>query len=236
MIKMKHYWILLIFVLSLQACKKDEPAETIDLGYNYFPLKVGSELIYQVDSIGWLGYTYNNTVIPHTVEIDTLHFEIKEIVEHFFTDNEGRNTARIERYKRMTPADPWVLYKVVTANITSTAAERNEDNFRYIKLVFPPVVNEKWNGHSPTILTPWEYTYESVAEPASIGPLAFDSTLTVLQNEDINLITYSFYIEKYAAGVGLIYKEYNDYEYESLSSSMIKDGFIYKETLISYTP
>ena len=36
MIKMKHYWILLIFVLSLQACKKDEPAEPIDLGYNYF--------------------------------------------------------------------------------------------------------------------------------------------------------------------------------------------------------
>ena len=233
----KLYKLSIIFTilsLSFWGCKKDSDTTPPFLGYNYFPLKVGSELIYQVDSIGYLGYTYNATA--HTVDIDTASFQIKEVVESFFTDNEGRTTARIERYKRMTPADPWIMYRVFSANTTATAAERFEDNFRFFKLVFPPAENEKWNGLARDSNNTGEYYYESVNVNDAIGPFTFDSTLTVIQNEDINLITYTIYIEKYAAGVGLYFKEYYDYEYENITSSMIKDGFIYKETLISYTP
>ena len=147
----KLIYIISLITLSFGGCKKDSDTTPPFLGYNYFPLNVGSESIYQVDSIGYLGYTYN--AITHTVEIDTIHYQIKEVIESFFTDNEGRQTARIERYKRMTDAQPWVIYKVLSANVTVKAAERFEDNVRYFKLVFPPAENEKWKGGSSDTLT-----------------------------------------------------------------------------------
>ena len=226
-----YFYILFASVMGWYGCKKSVETVPPNLGYSYFPLRVGSELIYQADSIGWLGYTWNNTT--QSGEIDTVQFQIKEVVESFFTDNEGRETARVVRYKRISPSDPWTAYKVIAANLTPTMAQRVEDNIRYIKLVFPPRKNEKWNGNALDTIEPWEYVYDEVNIPGYAGPLYFDSTLIVTQINEGNLINYKFYTEQYAAGTGLIYKEYNDYEFSCIGCSKVKDGFIYKETLIS---
>lgn len=234
--KISILFLVAITGLIFSGCKKDNATEQPFLGYNYFPLNVGSEKIYQVDSIGYLGYTFDPVL--ETVEIDSVHYQVKEVVESFFADNEGRQTARIVRYKRLTSSDPWEIYKVYAANRTATTAERVEDNTRYIKLVFPPKENEKWNGNSLNNDESgyMEYSFTSVNVPGNIGPLNFDSTLTVLQLLDDNLITYSYYTEQYAANTGMIYKEYNDYEYMFIGVPKIKNGFIYKETLLSFIP
>lgn len=231
------HWLLFAVILLLNSCKKDNENDVAPaLGYSYFPLEAGKSTYYQVDSIGWLGYTYDPNT--NTVDIDTVSYQIKETVEGFFMDNEGRETARIVRSRRNDASQPWVLYKVFTANLTPTRAERYEDNIRYTKLVFPPVEGEKWIGQyvnvplNDTLIEPWEYEYESVNEPGFVGDLTFDSVSTVVIKNDINLIEYRYYFEQYAAGKGLIYKEYNDHEYLNTSSSFIKNGFIYKETMI----
>jgi hypothetical protein len=239
MMKFKVYLAVCIsgVIAFTTACKKDsDTAEAPALGYSYFPLTEGRSAYYQVDSIGWLGYTYDP--ITNTIDIDTVQYQIKETVESFFTDNEGRETARIVRYRRDNISQPWSLYKVFTANLTPTRAERYEDNVRYTKLIFPPVENDKWTGQyvnvplNDTAYDAWEYEYETVNEPGSAGSLSFDSVATVILKNDINLIEYRYYMEQYAAGQGLIYKEYNDLEYLNTTSSFIKNGFIYKETLI----
>ena len=218
---------------TLSACKKDSSTEQPFLGYNYFPLAIGSEKIYEVDSIGYLGWTFDPGT--GTVEIDTQKYFIKEVVESYFTDNEGRQTARIVRLKRMNDTDPWTIYKVWSANLTATTAERYEDNIRYIKLVFPPKENEKWNGNSLNTNEAWEYEYENVNESGKLGLLSFDSTLTVIQIFDPNFVSYRYYVEQYAANTGMFYKENNNYEY-GLNGNIIKNGFKYKETLISFKP
>ena len=233
---MKHFISIFCFLfLGLTlffSCKKDPISEQPFLGYNYFPLITGTELIYDVDSIGFKGYTYDP--VAQTVDIDSAHFQIKEVVDGFFTDNQGRQTARIFRYKRQLVTDPWVIYKVFAANQTTTTAERFEDNVRYIKLIFPPRNNAKWNGNSLNINDPLLYEFHDVNTPSAIGSLDFDSSLTVLQNFDSNLIYFKNYFEKYAAGIGMIYKENNDYEYMFIGSIKPKNGFIYKEILISH--
>jgi hypothetical protein len=230
--------ILFAVICGIAGCKKEDSSpESSALGYSYFPLEEGKVTYYQVDSIGWMGYTYDP--ITHTVDIDTLHYQIKEVVNGFFLDNEGRETAEIRRYRRNDASQPWIIYKVYSANLTPTRAERYEDNVRYVKLIFPPEENEKWIGQyvdvpsNDTIFEPWEYEYETVNEPGFAGALSFDSVSTVILKSDVNLIEYRYYIEQYAAGTGLIYKEYNDLDYLSTTSSFIKNGFIYKETIIN---
>ncbi|MEP7263949.1 MAG: hypothetical protein ABI772_05615 [Bacteroidota bacterium] len=240
MMKLKFKSRTLVFlslvIILLWGCKKNDTASLPALGYSYFPLVEGSTNYYQVDSIGWLGYTYDPAT--GTIEIDTVSYQVREVVDGFFTDNEGRETAKIIRYRRNISTDPWVLYKVYSANITSTRAERYEDNVRYIKLIFPPVNGEKWTGQyldvpaSDTAFDAWEYEYESINVPEDIGTFSFDSVLTVTQKNEINLIEFRLYQEQYAAGTGLVSKNYKDLEYLNTVSSFIKNGFIYKETLI----
>ena len=230
--------LLVVLIVIISGCRKDnDTAEPISLGYTYFPVEQGNAIYYQVDSIGWLGYTYDP--ITNSIQIDTVSYQIKEVVDGFFTDNEGRETARIIRYKRSTLGEPWTQYKVFSSNLTATKAERYEDNIRYTKLIFPIVENAKWIGQyinvplNDTLIEPWEYEYESVNEPEIAGDIAYDSVATVILKNEINLIEYRYYQEKYATGFGLIFKEYSDLEYLNTVSSFIKNGFIYKETRIT---
>lgn len=229
--------IAVCILLQLASCTKNNDSdEKPALGYSYFPLEMGQAKYYQVDSIAWLGYTFDPIAV--TVKIDTISYQVKEIVTGFFMDNEGRETAKIERYRRLTPSDPWSLLKVLTENITPVKAERYEDNIRYTKLIFPPAENEKWIGQYVNVpldnstIEPWEYEYESVNEPGNVGAFYYDSIATVILKNDINLIEFRFYQEQYAAGTGLIFKEYKDLEYLNTTSSFIKNGFIYRETII----
>ena len=129
-----------MMLLLTLACKKEKKAEAVDLGYTYFPTEIGQYVIYQVDSI-----SYNDFFNP--VKIDTTHFQLKELVQSHFTDNEGRESDRLERYVRKNDSLPWVLRDVWYQTRTSTKAEKVEENVRFVKLIFPVEVNQKWNGN-----------------------------------------------------------------------------------------
>jgi hypothetical protein len=189
--------------MFLSACKKDKHVETIDLGYDYFPNEKGSYIIYDVDSIH-----YND----FTKRIDTIRFELKEIVESVFQDNEGRPTLRIERYKKFSNQTDFKLTDVWVANRNNRNAEKVEENTRYVKLVFPVVKGSKWNGNAFNAEGELEYVYKQVNAAATIGSLQFDSTLTVYQQADSNLIEKKLKYEIYAKHVGMIFKKDEDVE------------------------
>src|ERR1051326_1610852 len=75
-------WYLVLCTLYLiPSCKKDAPAP--DLGYGYAPINVGHWVIYQIDS---------TAEDDQTVGRKTYQFQIKEVIESIFTDNQGRPT------------------------------------------------------------------------------------------------------------------------------------------------
>jgi hypothetical protein len=223
----------LVAILSvaalLNSCSKDDDTKgTTGLTYSYFPVNVGHELIYDVELI---------TKDEFSQIEDTVYYQLREVVESVFTDNQGRPTQRLERYTRPTDSDPWVISDVWTSNISSTLAEKKEENNTYIKLTFPVRTNRTWDGNSKNNQDELLYEYIEADIPGSVGPLAFDSTLTVLQEDEDNFIEKKYSVERYATNVGLIYKEQIDIlkDYTNPSNPGVKAQRLYKETLVSWS-
>lgn len=193
-------FLLAVIVISVYSCKKDKSSETPNIGYSYFPSNTGHYIIYDVDS---------DKKDCFTLQVTHAHYQIKEIIESVFTDNQGRPTLRIERYRKDTLQYPdWTIYNVWTANLTRTTAERFENNVRYIKLVFPVTDGKTWNGNVMNTDDEEDYQYISVHQPEVVNNIAFDSVTTVQQADELyNLVAPKFKLEKYAAGVGLVYRK-----------------------------
>lgn len=189
--------------LIIQSCKDtNDSDENLVPGYSYFPMQVGDSLIYDVQ-------VYDKDLN----EVDS-SYQLLERVESAFEDNEGRPTFRLERYVRTDESAPWSIFKVWTANLTISSAEKKEDNVIYIKLVFPLKDNVEWNGNNKNIYANdddlEDYRMTSLNVPLSLGTLSFDSSLTVTQLNLDNILDSRYYIEKYAAGIGMVYKEQTD--------------------------
>lgn len=201
---MQKLYVLFISLLFIVSCDKTKPAEKENLGYNYFPLQVGSYIIYQVDSI----------VKDDKVARDTVFkFLIKEVIASEFTDNSNKSAFRIERYKKeynpKVPYDalPWEIKQVWYANRTETVADRVEDNVRYTKLIFPAKEGAVWNGNAANTLGEKQYKIVSIDKPETITKNSLDSVVTVLQNNSENLVATNYSVEKYARNIGLVFKQ-----------------------------
>jgi len=59
-------------------------------------------------------------------------------------------------------------------------------------------------------LEEWEYYYDSLHKPKLINNLSFDSTITVIQRDNENVVEYQKVKEIYATDIGLIYKRHID--------------------------
>jgi hypothetical protein len=206
----------IFIILFLFSCKKEQN-QPVYLGYDYFPANVGHYVIYQCDSVYFNPYSSNKP------QFDTSIYQIKEVIDSIYNDNQGRPTMRIVRYKRNNDSISWnnisLPEKVWSGNLLSTTAQRLEDNYRYVKLIFPVSLNATWNGNVYNTLGEWDYKYTSVNTPLTLGSAHFDSTLTVAQQNYSTLLQYQYYEEQYATGIGLIYKEVIDYTCQNLQFS-----------------
>ena len=192
-------------VFTLSACKK-QTANPPDLGFNYYPAEAGSWIVYDVDSIA---HNDNNNTI------DTFRFQLRETIESVFEDDEGRESLRIERYRRADSSHPWVLGDVWYSTRTLTGLEQVEENQRYLKLKFPPGAGDRWDGNAFNDQQRQDYEYTEVDMAATVNGNSFDSTLYVKQIDETNLIEIRFANERYARGVGMIFKEYTDLDLQT---------------------
>jgi len=207
------FFLSLSLLLFLASCETEILPE--QPGYEqYFPLASGRVWEYQLDSI----------IYRETLPNDTQRWFLRQELGQEYTDLEGRPSFPIMLYRRRSESNPWQYYQTGTARLWENRAEWVENNLRAIKLVFPLKANAEWNGHLffsdlesiPTLeacnnlayLYDWTYRYDALHSPFSVGALAFDSTLTVLQTGEQNLIEYNAGSERYAAGIGLVWRQF----------------------------
>jgi hypothetical protein len=182
-------------------------------------------------------------------------------VEGEVTDNMGRPGWRIVRYLRAlnsTNEADWramLTYQVIPSG---SNLEVNEANFRYIKLVTPVNNGRTWqgNGYLPDNLyqdlfefsndediQTWQFTYQDVGTAATYNNKNYDSTLTVVQIADSTNLPLEFgrpasktyWVEKYAKNIGLVYKEVEIWEYQPPTSVPgYRHGFGLKMTIIDH--
>ena len=195
----KHFLLYVIFTLMMISCKKEtEILQADTFSKRYYNNTVGAYIIYHTDSL-----FYNQ----FTSKIDTFSFDIKEKVVSFFTDDAGRQSQRIERYKLQN--NTWQLIRVWKAYVSQKRVEKTEENITYIKLIFPLQKGTEWFGNALNSIdttTKQKYTCTEIHQPFFNNKLNFDSCTTIQQKSDSTLISKNEAKEIYAINVGLIYK------------------------------
>lgn len=200
----KHY--LLYFTLTallFSACSSETDFEEIDLGYAFFPNESGKYIDYEVDSV------------HYGITIDTVNFYLRELVAEDFVDGEGQPATRLERYKKFNLDDDWVLTDVWSQRRTTTAAERDEENRRFVRMIFPAEDGKTWDGNSYNTLDPWNYRYSRKDLPYTLDDLTWGETITVNQRNNTNLVDQEFAFEVYARNIGLVHKVFTDLNFQN---------------------
>ena len=238
--------ISLLTLTTIISCKRTLYHHPDDALTHYFiPLEVGKYAIYQVDSLNF--YYYG--------QLDTLtHYFVKDSVESSFVDNLGHTSWMVVRY--ITPiSDPngWTP--------SAGSIEFTENNLRFIKLAYPMTNGGSWNGNSylpnapyqdifkftALSLNQWVYTYQNFNAPFTAGGTAYDSTVTILQEDDSANVpividtafaSRTYWSETYAKNIGLVYRHSIIWEYQppipNSSQGGYKTGFEVTFTLLQH--
>lgn len=229
-----------ILFLTLPLCiactkKQVKDGEKL-LGLDYYPTTEGKYVIYDVDS-----------TIFNDLPRDTFHYayRIKERIADSFTDNEGRPALRLERFIKKYQIDKsydqqaWTIKEVWMVNADQVSVQVVEGNVRYTKLVFPIQAKNSWNGNAHNTIGEWQYTIDYVEKKETINGKTLDKVLRVEQKDFRTLISWQFYAEKYAKGVGLVSREITDIYSNNIQPGQpvedrIEHGIIYKQLLVDY--
>lgn len=194
---MKHSTKILLLAVTataLAGCGKEESAQPIDAGYEYYPLKVGSWIEYQVDSV-WRDDNFSL--------LDSTSYRLKQVIAANYLDPEGRPSQRLERFKLNENGD-WVIRDVWTATRTMAAMEVTEENVRRLKISFPVREARTWDTNIYNAEPELMVAAREVDEPYSLGEHSFPQTFAVRSTVAGNPISTRDLEERYAYGIGMI--------------------------------
>ncbi|MCS6818529.1 MAG: hypothetical protein NZ522_01160, partial [Chitinophagales bacterium] len=131
-------FFLILVSVFFTSCKDKADNFAVDYEYDYFPTDSGHYIIYDVDSIrytalkvsGGSGFIQTN---------DTIRYQLMEFYAgDFFDSAQGILKHRIEYYRRKSKDQAWQNDRVWWATKTTTNIQRQEDDLKFIKLIFPP--------------------------------------------------------------------------------------------------
>jgi hypothetical protein len=221
--------ITVILAAAFFSCNKKEDFQTASLS-DYMPVVAGKYITYRLDSMVFTNF-------GRSVEVHK--YQVKHQVDALITDNLGRPAYRVFRYIRDTAGiQPWVANGSYFITLLSDQAELSEDNLRFIKLHLPFRNGFTWKGNKflPTDpygplfnfsnddnMEDWDYIYDGEPSSFSYRGNNYSDVYTVEEaNEAFNIPvtsagsygTKSRAVEKYARGVGLVYREYLLWEYQ----------------------
>lgn len=234
--------MFLVFVIAFSACDRDEiEPEVQNFGYEYYPLKNGSERTYHIRRID-----YNPTGLDSTIT----DYELQERITEKFIDESGNDAYRVERYRRADSTGIWTLDSIAVAYRTDTRAVRNLTNTPIVKLTFPLKLGQKWNGNQLNSLQSEAYEVLSLDRPFVLIDTVwqhsqqFEQTAFIMNNDQADpVVSSDVRFERYAKGVGLIYREERIFTYWQtyenqvvIGDGKIQSGHKYYQSLINYTP
>ena len=99
-------------------------------------------------------------------------------------------------------------------------------------MVFPIHNQQYWDGNAFNTENKWEYSYDDIHQPYSVGGVSFDSTVTVFQRDELNSIKYEVASEVYAANIGMIYKTYTNLHINTFNIQDVESGVKLEMTYI----
>lgn len=205
--------VLLIF----GACQKESEIFRTEKIRDYYPLKIGKFITYNLDS----------TVYVNLSTVKEVHsYVIQDKIDAVIQDNLGRFSYKVKRLIRnKVDTTKWSDLSSYLVTHDSIQLELVQDNLRYIKLREPISNGFSWKGNSyintttfPALqyLNGWEYQYADTRRPFTINGISYTETITVNQQNNSlgNPKDKKFYYEViyskevFAKSVGMIFKEF----------------------------
>lgn len=216
--------LLLVLGLLVASCDNSTTQPRDD--YAYYPLEVGSYLVYDVRQ-----ETYSAGKQEPTV---TVWQEKDQVIDRI--NNEDNNTSSfiIARFTRTKTTDYWTKAKEFRVTRAPDKILTSLDNETFFDLIFPVDRSARWNGNAYNTRDEEQYTYDAINEPFG----EFENTLTVVERMDSSRINKYVGIKKYALNVGLVYDDQISYEYcqtdECLASDVRKiESGVHKSRMVA---
>ena len=195
-------------------------------------MEKGHFIVYDVDSIIFNDFTKT---------IDTFSLQLKDEIGDEFTDDEGRTSYYVNRYRRATKNAPWEVDHIYYITQDNFKLEWKEDNLRFIKMVYPVKLNKKWKGNTylPTQtnteiswMDDWDYQYDDVLVSFNTSSKSYKNChiinhadFTEGSPENPNAFSARTYSkEVFSKNVGMVYREITRWEYQP-SGAKFRKGF-----------
>ncbi len=227
--------LLAISVTSLFSCtdKKEEFITDNIADYN-MRLTPGKYITYRLDSLVFTNF-------GRTTE--THRYQVKDQVDALITDNLGRPSYRVFRYLRDSlGTTPWQPSGTYLITVLPDQIEVIEDNLRFIKMHMPLKDGFSWKGNkyfpnepyypsypfsNDVSMQEWDFYYDGESSNFSYRGNNYTDVYSVEQaNEVFNVpitspTSYALKskaVEKYAKNIGLVYREYEIWDYQPNTS------------------
>ena len=218
-----------LVIVAFISCneKEDFTSESIA---DYYPTIVGKYITYRIDSMVFTNFGRNTEIHK---------YQVKHQVDALITDNLGRPAYRVYRYIRDTAGTlPWQASGSYFVTVLDDQLEVSEDNLRFIKIHLPIRDGFSWKGNkflpdnaygslfnfsNDDNMEDWDYYFDGNASSFSYRGNNYNNVYSVEEaDESINvpIVSTSSYaarsraVEKYAKNIGLVYREYEIWEYQ----------------------
>jgi hypothetical protein len=237
-IKSLLFFSVLLSGLYFTGCKPIQTPVFQVFGPAYFPLNKGHAITYRVDSTIYddfgAGKTYTNS------------YYMKDVVDSSFIDLQNDLSYVVLRYMRPDSVPDFTLKGSYVVTPNDRRIEVQEENLRYIKLIFPFSTSETWLGNNYISgnsssgnqwLEGWTYRYGAFGGNYSFENFSCDSIVTVDQNSNVlnkyssdtvstqNYGEVKLAIEKYAKNKGMVFKLLHYWKKDPQGGLAKKKGF-----------
>ncbi|HOZ85791.1 MAG TPA: hypothetical protein PK191_09890 [Niabella sp.] len=211
------------------SCQQETVEFKADSLADYFPLQVGKSSTYRLDS----------TVFVKSGSVVEIHrYQVRHTVVKETVDNANRKTFIVQRFiNNEFGTGVWQSDGTFMITPTDKSIEVVDNNLRVTVLQAPLKSDFEWKGNSKLSFAPyaqlfemgagndmnkWNFIYTGFGNETYEGQQYLDVWTVEQNNETLNIppTTGTQYgskevsIEKYAKGVGLVFKDFQLYEYQ----------------------
>ncbi len=203
-------FLILVFLLG---CTPDDPSNSQEL--------ISSSVLFPLDIDHSISYEVSEFIFTSRGQIDTLSYQLRETVVDEFIDDTGATVHVVDRFVKPVDGGTWTYQQSWQSMITDNQAIRIEDNRRYIKLRLPIRQNDTWDANAlfddsaPIVIgnepidyyKNWQSKITQMNESVKIVGQTYNEVTSVSLADYENNIELRRVEEKYADGIGLIYRK-----------------------------
>ncbi|MEE9439507.1 MAG: hypothetical protein V3V14_10945 [Saprospiraceae bacterium] len=243
---MKHLLLAFISILLLISCSSETENFNVEYGYEYYPLTVGNEWTYQVDS------TF--LISGGSTKFESSSY-LKEEVVGLLSEDGDEKKYKLARSFSNSPDGPWNLINNWTVSISERRATKTENNIRFIKMIFPIENNLSWNGNlffdserevqvgpdKYELYKDWKHAMV-LADDKTVLDISYNKIVNITHiDQDDNFVLKKLSTESYARNIGLIeshsecFASLNGKDNAAPWLSNADKGFIITQKLVAYS-